>query len=101
TPRAVPHGGCTGSAPAAVLHRTPHGRRSGSRPQEGFYCVSAGVRRLSDQEVAAAWDDAESGAQPACVLEGVVERQLDVLCAPKDEHRTADRFELLTGIVTA
>src|SRR5204863_9952198 len=41
------------------------------------------------------------GAQPACVLERVVEGKLHVLGTPQNEHRTGDRLELLTGIVDA
>ena len=49
--------------------------------------VDDGVRPLDDHEVAAVGDDAQLRAQPARVLEGVLERQLGVAGAPEDDDR--------------
>src|SRR5580765_8817121 len=46
-------------------------------------------------------NDAERCAQPARVLERVVERQLQVFGSPEDQHRAAHRLELLTRVVRA
>src|SRR6266542_7063391 len=49
--------------------------------------------------MSAAGNDAQPRTQPPCVLEGVIDRQLNVLRAPQHQDRTADALELLPWVV--
>src|SRR6476646_9180914 len=61
--------------------------------------MRAGIRALADEEMSATRNDAQRCAQPARVLERVVERQLHVFGSPEDQHRAAHCLELLTRVV--
>src|SRR4051794_32494166 len=63
--------------------------------------MRACVRSLADEEMPATRNDAQWRAQPARVLERVVERQLHVFRSPEDEHWAAHRLEVLTRVVRA
>ena len=51
--------------------------------------------------MSAAWNHAQSRSQASRVFESVIERQLNVLGTPEDEHRATNRLELLPWIVRA
>ena len=70
-----------------------HGRTQAIPPAHLRQRVQDGMRPLDDHEVAAVGDEAQLRAEPARVLERVVERQLRVSGAREDHDRARDLRE--------
>ena len=69
------------------------------RSRNAAIASAQAVRPLADQQVAAVGDRPQRRAQPARVLECVVDRHLPVAGAPEDERRSADALEVEPRVV--
>ena len=84
---------------ATRLRHTPRRRQVSDVGEELQRRPPADVGALADQQVPAVRDHPQRRAQPARVLETVLERHLPVAGAPEDEHRAADAVEVAARVV--